>query len=248
MKRYYQGHEYIYRQLRAKRISSWDEYFAVSSSFEEFYLHDFIEEILQFISFSSSNIESLEVGCGTGPLCCYLAQKGHHVTGIDISESAIFIARREAQKRRLTISYRVADICLDPLLEENFDLIIDGHCLHCIVGQEERHQALSNIRRALKPHGFFVLETMIAKDSIDFEGSYLDSDGILWQPSPHPAGSFDLERQIHGKTHLATRRILTEKQIEAELHQAGFRIYWSREIPSASFKEPNDLRVVARPN
>lgn len=39
----------------------------------------------------------LDIGCGVGTISFYLASKGHYVTGIDLSESAIKMAKKNAK-------------------------------------------------------------------------------------------------------------------------------------------------------
>jgi hypothetical protein len=41
--------------------------------------------------------------------------------GIDISPTAIAIAQEQAKERRLSIKYRVADVCHDELAQQRYD-------------------------------------------------------------------------------------------------------------------------------
>ena len=43
--------------------------------------------------------------------------------------------------------------------DDFFDVILDGHCFHCIIG-EDRKRFLANARRVLKPGGCFFVDTM----------------------------------------------------------------------------------------
>jgi SAM-dependent methyltransferase len=43
--------------------------------------------------------------------------------------------------------------------DETFDLVIDGRCLHCIIG-DDRRQFLSAAHRVLHPGGFLHINTM----------------------------------------------------------------------------------------
>lgn len=40
-----------------------------------------------------------------------------------------------------------------------FDAVIDGNCLHCLIGAD-RARALVEVRRILRPSGVFVVSTM----------------------------------------------------------------------------------------
>jgi SAM-dependent methyltransferase len=222
--RYYEGHETVYQRLRDRGCSTWDEFLGQAADFDSFCMKQFVEEALERSSFVREPPLALEIGCGTGPICCFLAEGGFEVEGIDISATAIAIAREQAEARGLSVKYRVADVCHDRL-QQLYDLVVDGHCLHCIVTEEDRHKALRNVCAAIRPGGHFWLDTMIADSATDFgKDTTLDDDGILWVKIPTP-GRFDLEKQIAGETYVANRRVYRDpKYLESELQMAGFVI------------------------
>jgi len=56
-----------------------------------------------------SGARVLDVGCGGGLLCEALHRAGARVTGIDLAEGMIEVARLHAAEQNLPIDYRVAD-------------------------------------------------------------------------------------------------------------------------------------------
>ncbi|WP_436533841.1 class I SAM-dependent methyltransferase [Actinoplanes sp. HUAS TT8] len=70
----------------------------------------------------------LDLGCGTGDLACTLARRGYHVTGIDISPTAIERARAKATG--LTARFDVQDATALNLPNAPFDTIFDSGLLH----------------------------------------------------------------------------------------------------------------------
>lgn len=63
------------------------------------------------LSLFPDNDSLIDVGCGDGLFSIKLAEKGLIVTGFDISEDGIMIARRKAQKRECTdTEFWVADV------------------------------------------------------------------------------------------------------------------------------------------
>src|SRR6476659_928873 len=53
----------------------------------------------------------LDVGCGEAAISLYLAERGYTTVGLDLSPSAIDLARAEAAKRGITsATFDVADI------------------------------------------------------------------------------------------------------------------------------------------
>jgi SAM-dependent methyltransferase len=70
----------------------------------------------------------LDLGCGTGDLACTLARRGYHVTGIDISPTAVDRARQKATG--LTARFDVQDATKLDLPNAPFDTIFDSGLLH----------------------------------------------------------------------------------------------------------------------
>jgi len=106
---------------------------------------------------------ALELGCGEGHLCRLLETRGFETTGVDISGVAIGWAREKAAETSAA-RYVRADLCApDVLSGERFDLIVDGNCLHCIIG-EDRVQFLHNARRLLADDGVFFISSLCSKN------------------------------------------------------------------------------------
>lgn len=106
---------------------------------------------------------ALELGCGEGHLCRLLSAQGFDVTGVDVSKIAIDWA---IEKRSDTsVQYVHADLCLPGLFEgKTFDLIVDGNCLHCILG-EDRMAFLDNVYRLLSRDGIFFVSSLCTRDA-----------------------------------------------------------------------------------
>ncbi len=243
--RYYEGHETVYQRLQEKGCHAWDEYLGQAADFESFCLKPFLEEALLRSTFSDAHPLALEVGCGTGPACCFLAEKGFRVEGMDISSTAIAIAEKEAKMRGLEVIYRVGDVCQGDLGQQRYDLVVDGHCMHCIITEKDRRKALSGIRSAIRRGGYFWMDSMIANATTTFgETNILDREGILWVRI-EKSGQFDLEKQIDGVTYVATRRIHRDPGLlETELQEAGFTIVWSEIKDSDRKGEPGSFRAI----
>jgi 2-polyprenyl-3-methyl-5-hydroxy-6-metoxy-1,4-benzoquinol methylase len=234
--RYYLGHEEAYQRIKAAGGNRW----ARDETFDQFYMRAFIERTLPQLALAPG-ARVLEVGTGTGPGACFLAEKGFAVTGIDVSETAIAMARDHAAERAIDIRFEVADWLTfggDP-----FDLIVDGHCLHCIVHDEHRRQALTNTRRLLAPGGTFLIETMVFAPNMQLGpmSHYEESTGIVWAKVPLDR---PWERRLIGDTWFTpTRRILSAELLEAELILAGMRVTHmtlTREDP----RHPANVRAI----
>lgn len=91
----------------------------------------------------------LEYGCGPGSQAFELARRGALVTGIDISPVAIEIAREQAEREQLPITFEVMDAERTGFPDHSFDLVVGGAILHHL----DLDRAYAEIARLLKPGG-----------------------------------------------------------------------------------------------
>ncbi|KAJ3157713.1 hypothetical protein HDU89_000090 [Geranomyces variabilis] len=69
----------------------------------------------------------LDIACGPGALSIYLASRGHHVFGTDISEAMLEIARTESKNSNVKVDYEVANGQeLSPFQDESFDVALSN--------------------------------------------------------------------------------------------------------------------------
>lgn len=71
----------------------------------------------------------LDVGCGAGGLAIRLAQAGHRVTGIDVSQEAVRLATEAGRKAGVTVEWRVGFAEELPYPDQSFDYLVSAHTL-----------------------------------------------------------------------------------------------------------------------
>jgi len=97
----------------------------------------------------------LEVGCGAGTDLVRFAKGGAIVTGVDLAESAVALARANVTQQGLDADLRVADGEHLPFPDDSFDLVY----AHGVVQYTADPQALVNeCRRVLTPDGEAVFQ------------------------------------------------------------------------------------------
>ncbi|MHC1720335.1 MAG: class I SAM-dependent methyltransferase [Clostridiaceae bacterium] len=88
----------------------------------------FIDKVETNIAFEMLEIKKgmkiLDVGCGTGNFCIKLAEAGCKVTGIDISEEMLAIARVKASEKKLQINFINMDVADLKFKDNEFDAVI----------------------------------------------------------------------------------------------------------------------------
>lgn len=245
MNRSYHADEKVFQKLRAEGKTSWDEQADPEASFERFVMRPFLEESLAAMPRVEHQPSALEVGCGSGPICCFLAARGWAVRGIDVSQTALEMARQNAEQRGLHVRFDGADICNMPQQANRYDLIIDGHCLHCLVRDEHRHEALTAVHRLLKPEGLFLIETMISHPALVIKGNYrIDPEGVLSIKVDGPSGH-ENAFQSDGEWFAPYRRLLTADQVASELGDIGFVIQSQRTMEQKDPRKPMLLQIRA---
>lgn len=109
----------------------------------------------------------LDVGCGTGNWSIDFAKKGAIVTGIDISSEMIKMAKKNAEKEKLDITFlniAAENMNFPP---DSFDLVVSITSLQHIIDLNFLKQAISNIIKVTKKEGnMLILENSpITKES-----------------------------------------------------------------------------------
>ncbi len=118
---------------------------------------DFIEEELNF----DRNLKIIDVGCGTGRHTIELTKRGYTVTGIDLSESQLSLAREKARNGNLKIDFQKHDARNLPF-EAEFDvaLMLCEGGFPLMETDEMNFEILKNVARSLGPGGKFIFTTL----------------------------------------------------------------------------------------
>jgi len=118
---------------------------------------DFIEKEIGF----DKSLKILDVGCGTGRHAVELSKRGYHVTGIDLSEAQLKLAKEKAEASRLAIDFHCHDARNLPFCGE-YDVAVmlceGGFSL--METDEMNYEILKNVTKSLKSHAKFIFTTM----------------------------------------------------------------------------------------
>ncbi|PIR90804.1 hypothetical protein COU05_00055 [bacterium (Candidatus Gribaldobacteria) CG10_big_fil_rev_8_21_14_0_10_37_21] len=102
----------------------------------------------------------LDLGSGTGRNANYLAQLGSKVIGLEISKTALNLAKARAREEGVEVDYRLLDIgSIYPFENEQFDLVLDVMSSNSL-NEKEREIYLKEVFRVLKNGGFFFVKAL----------------------------------------------------------------------------------------
>jgi SAM-dependent methyltransferase len=100
----------------------------------------------------------LDVGCGEAAVSLYLAERGYTTVGLDLSSTAIELARAQATTRGLiNASFEVADISAFSGYDGRFGTIVDSTLFHSIPVELRDGYQQSIVRAAAPGASYFVL-------------------------------------------------------------------------------------------
>lgn len=102
-------------------------------------------------------LKVLDVGCGGGFSCEFMAKKGTITYGIDSSVKCIEAAQRHSCENGLDINYKIGVAEKLPYQDNTFDVVI---CVDVLEHVSNYHQVISEIYRVLKPGSIFFYDTI----------------------------------------------------------------------------------------
>ncbi|MGK7901756.1 MAG: bifunctional 2-polyprenyl-6-hydroxyphenol methylase/3-demethylubiquinol 3-O-methyltransferase UbiG [Hormoscilla sp.] len=118
----------------------------------------------------------IEVGCGGGIFCEYLAKQGYQVLGVDMSRGAIKVAQEHAVIANVPVEYQVSNVYELPFEDESFDVVMSSNFLQHV---EDLVTAFSQMSRILKKGGLFIFDTISRNEYSVTNFMKLEAEGII---------------------------------------------------------------------
>jgi len=102
----------------------------------------------------------LDLGCGTGRNSNYLADNGNKVIGIEISKTALNLAKTRAKDLGVEVDYRLGDIGEKYNIEDNsVDIILDVTSSNSL-NEKGRDIYLEEMNRVIKSGGYIFVRAL----------------------------------------------------------------------------------------
>lgn len=128
---------------------------------------------------AGSYTQFLEIGVGTGRIAMPFIERGYAYTGVDISRQMMEQLKAKASQAR-NLRLIEAEVTQLPFPDGSFDVALMVHVLHLV---PEWKKALQEVRRVLRPTGYFVQ----ARDT-SVPGSAGDEIRRIWRQLVEAAG------------------------------------------------------------
>ena len=165
---------------------------------------------------------ALDAACGTGRHAAYLSERGHRVTGVDVSEAML----AEATRRGLAIEFKVGDLTRLPMHDGDVDLVVCALGLsHCA----ELGPPIRELARVLSRGGRMILSDFHPL-MVEIGGSalFIDSKG-------NPAC-------VRSYAHSHSRYIRAFAEVGLEIVDCEEPIFTEDQVPALMGPLPPDAR------
>ncbi|MCD6140438.1 MAG: class I SAM-dependent methyltransferase [Thermococcus sp.] len=117
---------------------------------------DFVEEI--FKADAKRDVKKiLDLACGTGNPTLELAKRGYEVTGMDLHEEMLEVAKRKAKREGLTIEF-IQGNALEVDSNQEFDAVTMFFSSIMYFDENDIKKLFSSVVKALKSGGVFVAD------------------------------------------------------------------------------------------
>lgn len=101
-----------------------------------------------------NEVKILEIGCGAGNNLWFIAREGFRAAGLDISPSAISFAKKRFDNEKLNVDLNIGSFLDLSWGDKTMDMCID-RCSTACVGLSDQLKAIQQVRRVLRPGGYF---------------------------------------------------------------------------------------------
>ena len=114
----------------------------------------YLDEFIQ-----GGQLEIFDIGGGPGRYSIYLAQKGHTVTLLDLSEKNIAVAKEKVAEAKVAL-YDIVQgdvLKLDTYEVEKYDVVLLMGPLYHLLDESDRKKAVEGAIKLLKPQGIIIV-------------------------------------------------------------------------------------------
>ena len=160
----------------------------------------------------------LDIGCGAGLLSHALAEKGHFVTGIDLSLGSLKVAKRQ----NTGATFLMAPAENIPFPDSYFDVVCAMDLLEHV---NDPNQVIQEASRVLKPGGLFFFHTF----NRNWLSYLIIIKGVEWFVQNAPANMHVYSLFIKPKelTQMLTHSNLTLENIQGLIPNAKTKAFWN---------------------
>ncbi len=129
--------------------------------------HDPEDEVARIVDLLSipAGADIVDLGCGRGRHAIPLSRRGYRVTGVDISEKMLRMARERASREKVSVEW-VREDMREFLRPEAFDACLSLFTSFGYFVDEENEKVIRNVAKSLKRGGALLLDLRNAQKGL----------------------------------------------------------------------------------
>jgi ubiquinone/menaquinone biosynthesis C-methylase UbiE len=109
---------------------------------------------------------AVDLGAGTGLLTLALAKRVERLWAIDVSRAMVDYLATQVQSASLSnVEVATASVVSLPLVDDSADIVVSNYCFHHL-RPRDKHRALAEVVRVLRPGGRLVFGDMMFKIAV----------------------------------------------------------------------------------
>ncbi|MBS9523679.1 class I SAM-dependent methyltransferase [Litoribacter alkaliphilus] len=211
----------------------------------------FIDNVDGYFKFDSS-AHVMDLACGKGRHSIYLNQKGHRVTGLDLSPQNIAYAKSFENE---LLDFDVHDM-REVYAKSRFSHVVNLFTSFGYFSEEEDNlRVFQSVCEALKPGGYFLLDYLNPDKVIDSMKAYevKNVDGVKFEIRKAVENGFivkDISFEDGSEYHFQERvQVLREEQFEHFFEKVGLDlkvVYGDYDLNPFSFHESDRMIFIAQ--
>lgn len=120
----------------------------------------------------------IDIGCGNGRHCIYLAKQGYHTAGLDVSVHGLKIAKKWILEEKLIVHLVLGDMAFQPFKDASFDVLI---CMYTIYHAPIKKimKSVNESYRILKDNGVGLFTLLSVEDQHYGKGKEIEKNTFL---------------------------------------------------------------------
>lgn len=146
-----------------------------------------------FRRYDKTKADVLDVGCGQGRDALFIGRLGHHVVGVDRSETGVAQLLEDARTEGLNVEGIVADL-RDFAPSATFDVAVVDRTLH-MLEESDRLMVLARVCNAVRSGGYVLIAD--EKKNIPSMVQLLESDSVAWSVVKRTGGLLFARKNDH---------------------------------------------------
>lgn len=210
------------RLFLSKQVNQllWSVYGRIYDGLLDFYPYVHLQKLVAKTVNPKSNMNILDLGCGTGNQSMLLGLGASHITAVDNSESMLRQFKRKIKKNNISNVEIIRSDLIDFITTNSveFDKIVLVNVLYTT---NDRELLINEMLRSLKPNGEIIVTNSDTGGNGTLIKEHIRNRGALSLLKPRLIGVFIIDSLISELAKTGHFSFVSQETVQSEVEQAG---------------------------